>query len=144
METNGHQERKHLSGDALFGSLRDVFAQVPDHRTHDAGITLTDVLMSGFAMFSLKCPSLLDFDKKRAEENLRSIYGINCAPCDTYMREILDTVSPESLRPSFKCIFRQLQRGKALEEMVFLEGCYLLSIDGTGYFRLKRFIAGHV
>ena len=138
METNGHQERKHLSGDALFGSLRDAFAQVPDHRAHDAGITLTDVLMSGFAMFSLKCPSLLDFDKKRAEENLRSIYGINCAPCDTYMREILDTVSPESLRPSFKCIFRQLQRGKALEEMVFLEGCYLLSIDGTGYFSSKK------
>jgi hypothetical protein len=40
------------------------------------------------------------------------------------MREILDAVSPELLRPLFTSIFRQLQRGKALEEMVFLDGAY--------------------
>jgi hypothetical protein len=93
--------------------------------------------MSGFAMFSLKCPSLLDFDKQRAEGNLKTIYGINRPPCDSYMREILDPASPESLRPSFKGVFRQLQRGKALEEMVFFKGHYLLALDGTGYFSSK-------
>ena len=30
--------------------------------------------------------------------------------------------------------FRELQRGKALEALVFYEGCYLLLLDGTGYF----------
>jgi hypothetical protein len=50
------------------------------------------------------------------------------------MREMLDPVSPQSLRPVFKSIFRQLQRGKALEAMVFLDGHYLLALDGTGYF----------
>jgi hypothetical protein len=50
------------------------------------------------------------------------------------MREILDPVSPESLRPVFKSILRQLQRGKALEAMVFLDGHYLLTLDGSGYF----------
>src|SRR3989442_7156257 len=50
------------------------------------------------------------------------------------MRERLDPVSPESLRPSFQLVFRQLQRGKALEDMVFLEGHYLVALDGTGYF----------
>jgi len=40
------------------------------------------------------------------------------------MRETLDPVSPESLRPSFQSVFRQLQRGKALEEMTFLDGHY--------------------
>jgi len=43
------------------------------------------------------------------------------APCDTQLRKRLDPVLPESLRPSFKSIFGQLQRGKALEEMAFLE-----------------------
>jgi len=80
--------------------------------------------MAAFAMFSLKSPSLLAFDKQRAEGNLGTIYGIPRAPCDTYMRETLDPVSPESLRPSFKSVFRQLQRGKALEDMVFLDGHY--------------------
>jgi hypothetical protein len=95
---------------------------------------LTDTLMSAFAMFSLKAPSLLAFDKERAEGNLHTIYGIQHVPCDTYMRERLAPVSPKWLRPVFKSVFRQLQRGKALEAMVFLDGHYLLALDGTGYF----------
>src|SRR2546426_10560424 len=90
--------------------------------------------MSAFAMFSLKSPSLLAFDKERAEGNLHTIYGMERVPCDTRMREILDPVSPESLRPVFTSVFRQLQRGKALQSMVFFDGCYLLALDGTGYF----------
>jgi hypothetical protein len=53
------------------------------------------------------------------------------------MREILDPVSPESLRPVFKSVFRPLQRGKALEPMAFLDDHYLLCLDGTGYFASK-------
>jgi hypothetical protein len=128
------KERKHLSADALFGLLRNTFAKVPDHRSADAGIALTDALMSGFALFSLKGPSLLDFDKQRAEANFKTIYGIVCAPCDSSLRARLDPASPASLRPSFKAVFRQLQRGKALEEMVFFNGGYWLALDGTGYF----------
>ena len=129
--------RKHLSADALFRLVRSGFATLPDHRSGDAEISLTDALMSAFAMFSLKSPSLLAFDKQRAEGNLETIYGIERVPCDTQMREILDPVSPESLRPLFKSVFRQLQRGKALEPMVFLDGHYLVALDGTGYFSSK-------
>ena len=130
--------RKHLSADALFGLLRNGFAKVPDHRSDGTEITLPDALMSGFAMFSLKCPSLLDYDKQRAEDNLQTIYGIQRVPCDTTLREILDPLSPEALRASFRSVFRQLQRGKALEEMVFFQDCYLLALDGTGYFSSKK------
>ncbi len=138
MNVMAPKERKHLSADALFDLLRHEFAKVPDHRRDDAGITMTDTLMSAFAMFSLKCPSLLDYDKQRAEANLQTIYGIESAPCDSYMREVLDPVLPDWLRPSFKSVCRQLQRGKALEEMVFFKGCYLLSLDGTAYFASKK------
>jgi hypothetical protein len=89
--------------------------------------------MSAFALFSLKSPSLLAFDDERKEGNLQHIYGIGQVPCDTRMREILDPVEPESLRPLFKSVFGALQRGKALEEMVFIEGHYLLALDGTVY-----------
>jgi len=126
--------RKHLSADALLRLVHSGFANIPDDRPDDVDISLADVLMSAFAMFSLKSPSLLAFDQQRAEGNLHTIYGIERVPCDTYMREILDPVSPKSLRPVFKSLFRQLQRGKALEEMVFLDGYYLLALDGTGYF----------
>jgi len=53
------------------------------------------------------------------------------------MRERLDPVLPASLRPSFTSVFRQLQRGKALASMVFLNGHYLVALDGTGYFSSK-------
>src|SRR2546423_9430675 len=126
--------RKHLSADALFRLVRSSFANITDARGEEVEIPLTDALMSAFAMFSLKSPSLLAFDKQRIEGNLETIYGIPRAPCDTRMRERLDPVSPESLRPSFTSVFRQLQRGKALEDMVFLDGHYLVALDGTGYF----------
>jgi hypothetical protein len=50
-------------------------------------------------------------------------------PCDTHMREILDPISPKVLRLVFKSVFRQLQRGKALEAITCL--------DGTEYFASK-------
>ena len=93
--------------------------------------------MSALAMFALKAPSLLAFDKERAEGNLHTIYGIARVPCDTRMREILDPISPKWLRPAFKSVFRQLQRGKALEAMTWLDGHYLLALDGTGYVSSK-------
>ena len=129
--------RKHLSADALFRLVRSGFTNIPDYRPGDPDISLTEALMSAFAMFSLKSPSLLAFDKERTEGNLETIYGIERVPCDTFMREILDPVSPESLRPSFKGVFRQLQRGKALEAMTFLDSHYLVALDGTGYFSSK-------
>ena len=55
-----------------------------------ARISLPDTLMSAFAMFSVKSPSLLAFDDERKEGNLQQVYGIGQVPCDTRMREILD------------------------------------------------------
>ena len=130
--------RKHLSADALLSKLRSGFGDITDHRSGDVDISLSDALMSAFAMFSLKAPSLLAFDKERTEDNLQRVYGLERVPCDTSMREILDPVDPESLRSLFKGLFGALQRGKALEEMVFVEGHYLLALDGTGYFSSQQ------
>lgn len=96
--------------------------------------------MAGYAVFALKAPSLLAFDKQRRQEdnNLRAIFHILRIPCDTQMRTILDGVNPELLRPSFKAIFSQLQRGKALEEMQYLAGHYLLLLDGTQNFSSEK------
>ncbi len=54
------------------------------------------------------------------------------------MREILDGVDPNDLRSVFKDVFRQIQRGKALEKMVFLDGYYLLNLDGTDFYSSEK------
>ena len=137
MSTVVPKGRKHLCADSLFRLLHENFTNIADDCVDEVEIPLDDALMSAFAMFSLKAPSLLAFDKQRAAGNLKTIYGIERVPCDTRMRERLDPLSPESLRPSFKLVFGQLQRGKALEPMVFLDGHYLVALDGTGYFSSK-------
>jgi hypothetical protein len=68
---------------------------------------LPDALMSGLAMFALKDPSMLAFDERRQrdEMNLRMIFHLKHVPADTTMRETLDPVEPEQLRPAFRNVF---------------------------------------
>jgi hypothetical protein len=131
--------RKHLSADGLLKMVKKRFDKIKDHRPINVEIPLADALMSGFAMFSLKDPSLLAFDGRRQEpENLKRVYGINQIPSDTQMRTILDDVNPEGIRPQFKGVFQQLQRGKELGKMRYMGRYYLASLDGTGYFKSEK------
>ena len=130
--------RKSLSTPGLLQAIRGCFEAVADVR-QGCEIALVDALMSGLAVFGLKYPSLLKFDEGYRNEaviraNLKSLYGVERAPCDTQLRTRLDAVEPESLRPAFLAVHRHLQRHKALEAYQYLDGHYLVSIDGTGQF----------
>lgn len=130
--------RRTLSADALYALVKSGFLAIPDLRKDNATVPLADALLSAFAMFSLKDPSLLAFDKRRHDANMKGLFGIGQVPSDSGMRAILDPLDPEHLRRLFNDVFRQLQRGKALEPFVFYEGCYLLCLDGTGYFSSQK------
>src|SRR4051794_10543732 len=131
--------RKHLHADALFRLVRTGFERLPDVRQESkVQIPLADALLAAFAMVSLKDPSLLAFEDRRGEANLQSISLIDQGPCDSPMRTILDPMEPEHLRGAFRDVFRQLQRGKALEPLVSLKGCDLWSLDGTGSFSSSK------
>jgi hypothetical protein len=133
--------RKHLAADALVTLLRTRFATITDPRPGNPMISLTDALMSAYAMFALKDPSLLAFDARRQHEaedhNLQSLFKIQRIPCDTQMRAILDPLAPAAVEPAFQDVFRALQRGKVLESYRYLDEGYLLALDGTGYFSSK-------
>jgi hypothetical protein len=95
--------RKHLNADALFRALHTNFSKVSNFHQRDVKISMTDALMSGFAMFSLNDPSLLAFDERRGiDQNLKNIYLIDNVACDTQMRTILGEVYPEQLRAALK------------------------------------------
>ena len=136
-------ERKHLNAQSLYDTLRGYCHRHPDLQGTQASrqgrtFTITDTLMSGLALFSLKFSSLLQFDKSSNEtiirHNLKNLFGVAVAPSDTYMREILDRLDPQALGGAFKELFHLVQRGKVLERFKFLDQYYLLSVDGTGYF----------
>lgn len=128
--------RKHLSADALIATVRDSFAQVVEPGNGNPQISIRDCLMSAYAMFSLKAPSLLAFEDQWKEEgnNLKSIFKVERVPSDTQMRARLDRVPPDELRPAHNAIINELQRGKGLEKMQYLDEGYLMALDGTTYF----------
>ena len=73
--------RKTLSIPSLLKKVKTSFNNIKDHRKKKPDYSLVDVLMSGLAIFGLKCPSLLDFETKRKEKNvkhnLHTLYGGN-------------------------------------------------------------------
>lgn len=135
-------EKKQLSAKGMLQKVRSVFEQVPAPQKKPQGvkkqISVADCLMSGLAIFGLKFPSLLQFDESQEEEvirhNLKTLYGVSRAPCDTSMRERLDEIDPKAIRPAFTNIFSLLQRGKVLEDYKVLDKYLLIACDGTGMF----------
>lgn len=131
-----------LSCKTLVGIVRSSFSKIKEDGLRVRSLSLVDCLMSGYAVFGLKYPSLLQFDEsyreKTTRHNLRQVYGIEKAPSDTQMRERLDEVFPGTLRTTFKKLFSQCQRSKHLELFQYLEGRYLMPLDGTGYFYSKE------
>lgn len=133
--------RKHLSAQGLFGLIHSHFKTIKSPRVlspRSKLISVSDCLMSGLAMFSLKFPSLLKFDEAKEEpqikHNLRTLFQVKQAPSDTYMRERNDEVDPREIRKVYKKVFSQVQRGGGLEVFEYLDKHYLLAGDGTGFF----------
>ncbi len=75
--------------------------------------------------------------------HLRALYGIERAPSDTCFHERFDEVQPSQLRPLYDSLSALLQRGKGLEGFDWLDGHYLLSLDGSGYCSSKTVHCPH-
>ena len=137
---SGNTLRRHLSMPGLLSPVRRAFDAVPDP-VDPRGLSLSGCLMSGLAVFSLKMPSLLQFDSRvrlgedpALRRNVRALFGVGRVPSDTAMRERLDRIGPRELRGAFRAVHASLQRGKALRSFTAPGGHLLLSMDGTEYF----------
>ena len=126
--------RKYLSADGLMAVIRHSFSREGLAELPGSVYSWQDCLMSGLAIFGLKCASLLQFEHQKVSEplirrNLRTLYKVKKSPSDTRLRERLDCLSPRQLRRPFKKIFAYLQRGKLLENFRYFNNHYIVSID---------------
>lgn len=131
--------RKHLNAEALLKKVRHCFDRIKDPLGDRTQFNLTDCLLSGLAIFGIKYSSLLQFDKSYHDtsivrHNLAHLYGVENAPCDTYLRERLDTLDAKRLNSGFKAVLSEVQHSHLLELYDFMEGYHLVPIDGTGVF----------
>ena len=141
------QTRKHLSATSLLTTVKACFSKITVSRLRvkrtENPIKLSDCLMSALAIFGLKIPSLLKFDTEHRHNpaklhNIKKLYQVEQIPSDTYMRERLDEVDPKDVRKTFKNIFSKVQRGNVLESFKYLNGSYLMPMDGTGFFASNK------
>ena len=109
--------------------------------------SLHDCLMSGFAMMFFQDPSILTFQQRLQDgiqkNNLTTIFDVSDIPKDTQMRSVLDAIAASELDGIFADFLHRLQRGKHLANYQFLDGSYLVSIDGSEYFSSEKICCPH-
>jgi hypothetical protein len=131
--------KKHLSFGGLRKTMARRFEQINDHR-QDGKVdhSLHDCLMSGLAMMYFQDPSLLAFQQRLEDKiqknNLKTLFQIQTIPRETQLRDTVDLIPSEALNPIFDDFLSHLQRGKHLSDYQFLNGHYLIPIDGSEYF----------
>jgi hypothetical protein len=132
---------KELSPNDLICTVQDSFGQVSDPRRSNSSISLVDSLMSAFAMFSLKYPSMLQLEQRSYTEssNIMEVYGLGRIPSDTQMRAILDRIPSNTLTDAFSDLLHRLP--DLSERYSFKMGkgngapCYhIVSVDGVEFF----------
>jgi hypothetical protein len=140
MENKYEQLRNAINYDGQISQLRQQFEQINDTRAVNCSYSLPDLLMSVFAMFSLKYESLLDFEKQSnaAKANLKNIFGIKKFSSDSCLRKVLDKIDWKNLRSLFKNQFDQLTKLGIIENYQYLGGYTLISVDGVEHFSSKK------
>jgi capsule polysaccharide modification protein KpsS len=136
MEPGKRLPKKHLSFSALRSCIEEHINDIPELRQERKGnYKISDCYMSGFALFYLQDPSVLEFQRRFEDQihmnNLRNVFGINNIPGDAQLRNILDTHSYDALLNIFPDFFRRMQRNKSLDQFQFLDGKYLYSQSST-------------
>ena len=98
--------------------------------------------MSAFAMMFFQNSSLLSFQERLQKayntNNLKTMFDIESSPKDSQLRKILDRASTGPVEQLFSDFLYQLQRGNQLKPYQFLDGRYLMPLDGSGYFSSKK------
>jgi hypothetical protein len=139
----GMKIKKPLSFTSLRKKASEIFEAIPDSRQKGkVSISLHEAMMSGLACMCFQDPSLLQFQKRMQDEqhrnNLQTLFGVKTIPKGTQMRELVDSVDSEHLRPIFKEYYSRLQRGKHLEQFQIFPHLYYFPMDGSQFFESKE------
>jgi hypothetical protein len=139
--SNTSMSQKRLSSFShLYEKIACLFSQLDDPRAANSRYPLSDILKSAYAMFSLKYPSLLAFEKRSKAEgsNLEAIYEIEAICSDSQMRETLDRIDPKPLDKGFGIFYAQLAKLKVVKAYQYWKDYVIVSIDGVEHFHSQQ------
>ena len=136
--------RKYLCADALFRLIRSGFANIAEYRYGDVEISFTDALMSAFAMFSLKAPSLLAFDKERARAMCRPSTGSSVSRVTRTGASALIRSPPSGSARCSRASFGNSSAARRLKRGCFWMATIEWPLMARGIFPPRRFTVPHV
>ena len=110
-----------LSVDSLIVNLRSCFDSFADKRAKNSSVSLTDILMSAYAIFSIEYSSLLQFERQNPleKENLKHLFCLTKTCNDSQMRVVLDQVNPDDIRQFYPQNFKALEDLDIIKEYEF-------------------------
>ena len=135
--------KKHLGFSALRKIISERLCEIEDCRQQGkVDYTLHDCAMSAFAMMFFQDASLLEFQRRLQESinrnNLNTMFNVSSIPKDTQLRDVLDQCPSDKLDKIYADFFYHLQRSKYLQAYQFIEGMYLMPVDGSQYFSSQK------
>lgn len=121
--------------DYLVDMVRQKLLSLEDPRNRSVDYSFHDLVMSGFAMFHFKYPSMHRFETQTAseQENLHQLFKIDNLCSDTHLRSILDQVNPSNLTDLYPQGINLLNQVGVLKSYKYKD--YLISsLDGVQHF----------
>jgi len=90
----------------------------------------------------MQSPSFLDhqrvLQKNLGENNVQGLFGVHQIPSDNQIRNLLDGVPADTLRPLYRSILKGLQQIGKVKDFEVLNGSLLVALDGTEYFNSQK------
>ena len=127
----------------MVSSVCRSLEEVPEHRRgRNIRYEIADAGLAAFSVFFMQSPSFLAYqrqmEEQRAQNNARSLFGVETIPSDGQMRSLLDPVEPSCLRAPFWAVHELLQARGHLEAYEGIGGTLLCSLDGTRFFSSEK------
>ena len=125
--------------------VRNKLLRLPDPRSRSSDYSFHDIVMSAFAVYHFKYPSLNRFEEQtNAErENLHHLFKIKNICSDAHLRNCLDQIDPGDLRQLYAECFSLLRRTGVLRDYALADKYLICSLDGVQYFSSKKVHCQH-
>jgi hypothetical protein len=133
-----------LGFETLMAYLNRAISQMSDPRqsSNAKRYSFQDLILGAFSVFFMQCESFLEhqryMESHEGHNNAQSLFGISKIPTDPQIRNVLDQTEIEPLFKVFTWMYQNLRQGGWLRGYEFLNGQYLIALDGTNYFSSSK------
>lgn len=134
------QLQQEVSMDSLIDLVRRKLLSLPDPRSRSSDYSFHDLVMSAFAVYHFKYPSLNRFEEQTTSEreNLHHLFKVRNICSDAHLRSCLDQIDPSEIRQLYVECFDLLRRTGILRDYALPDNYLVCSIDGVQHFSSKK------